>query len=753
MPQDDQPLKLTLLARMMAVYTAAKVTLAIRTCEESGSRYHQRAWTCQEFVVARRLAVATQMAEPGDARTALSPDCDERMAVLRKRVQTQSFVPLWLRANSSTSDQGKVTEISRTDGESILKEFYSLSDHLNCQFPGDRLRALLPLVACAPLEDHQELVSLVLAISRATGDDLLDWKESLLKQHQKERKIIQKDSWVRRASADGGIDASLIDAQSKADSSDPSYHHDTWQEWHPKSAFKARVMGNVSQESVLKECNELRGMRRSVSVSGMYTTELSGLQYIKVPHQKRKRGPVKRDSTVSSFSGPCSRASTRSGPSSFQVTDGTDATMLSDNAVSLLQPQPAVNQGGCRRSRPVRQPSALSQASMALPEEPTPSTPHSQPPSTTTFVMPDEEECLAADKGASCPSPMRRRVTIISSIVSAVNMMSSGTLEDPTPDENRQLRLSKRITYSSALPEPWFPAADDDDGDDDGQTDEDDDVVSLLTNNPSNHRQTFFRTISSALSISSAVSPYKATPEMHQRPLSESRASGAAAMDSIGQLIRPASKASSETSDDNVFNLPGAAEVCPVTLSSPRTTGGSNFVDDSAEFELMSSSPDDTNSAGGQMLNPILQPTSHHCSTDDDDSHQSCKESPPGPSVLTPSDPLGAPSKGVRRSSLPSLRQPPVPDEYNPHLAVQQDEAQQLVSARVSLPTLHQPPSGLFGPSSAGGVWHVPNLLASFTSVKKTAAEVANESALAMFPKAEGSDDDCVIDMPPDGSR
>lgn len=51
-PQHECKLKYTLLARMMTVYASAGSTLVIRGLEDEGSRYHQRAWTCQEFCVA-----------------------------------------------------------------------------------------------------------------------------------------------------------------------------------------------------------------------------------------------------------------------------------------------------------------------------------------------------------------------------------------------------------------------------------------------------------------------------------------------------------------------------------------------------------------------------------------------------------------------------------------------------------------------------------------------------------------------------
>ena len=766
MPQDDQPLKFTLLARMMAVYTAAKVTLAIRTFEESGSRYHQRAWTCQEFVVARRLVVATQMPEPGDTRTALSPECDERMAVLRKRIQTQSFVPLWLRANSSTSTLGKVTEMTRADGESILKEFYSLSEHLSCQFPGDRLRALLPLVSGAPLEDHQELVSLVLAISRATGDDLLDWKESLLKQHKKERKVILESSsnnYSLIPTELGGVDvdsATTDDAQAAENDSSNSFFDERWQAWNSESAFRARVMGKVSRESVLEECNELhQGMRRSKSVSGQFTTELSGLQYIKVPHKKRRR-PVKRDSTVTCFSGP-SRGSTRSGPSSFQVPDDASDSMPSNDSESL-QHQPTEQGDRCRL--PAKQKSCLShfsEASSTPPdEEATPNATHRHPPATTSPVMPDLSS-LGQDDGLADEGARRalgkKRVSLISSIVSALSAMTSAPrTPEPSPDASRHLP-GHRVTYSSALPAPWFPGPDDD-----GQTNYEE--VSMLPPK----QKSLFSMVAAALSTNS-VHPNEctpdeslestdaalliqvdATPEVHCPHLPESHTtSRAAAVETIGdQLALLASKASG---DDNVI-LPGAADKCPETSSPPGSPMPkfSSFMDDSAQFGRLGGSTGVEHFTGPIMPNSTSQPASSSSRGSIDDDSKSCKGSP-GPSVLEPSD-LDVTSNDAQRSPLlPSLHHPPVP-EYNPH----PEREAQLVPARVSLPALHQP-SGVFGPS-AGGVWHAPKYPPSSLKPKQTTSEammMPNDSSALSPPPGAAETDDFIIDMPSsdDGRR
>jgi hypothetical protein len=43
-PQQKSELQNTLLSRMMATYASSRETLVLRSLEEDGSRYHQRAW-------------------------------------------------------------------------------------------------------------------------------------------------------------------------------------------------------------------------------------------------------------------------------------------------------------------------------------------------------------------------------------------------------------------------------------------------------------------------------------------------------------------------------------------------------------------------------------------------------------------------------------------------------------------------------------------------------------------------------------
>eukprot|EP00873_Tetraselmis_striata_P011346 jgi/Tetstr1/431610/TSEL_021140.t1 len=138
-PQADCSLKYTILARMMAVYTAARSTVVIRSVELPGSRYHQRAWTFQEFCASCELDIRTERTDTLESARAVQGDEQAAVEELRARFQgtAERVVPFWAR-NDET---------------------------------------------CTPVEGQVEQISLVMRISRTSGQDLQDWKNALLEQH------------------------------------------------------------------------------------------------------------------------------------------------------------------------------------------------------------------------------------------------------------------------------------------------------------------------------------------------------------------------------------------------------------------------------------------------------------------------------------------------------------------------------------------------------------------------------------------
>mmetsp|Transcript_18761 Transcript_18761/g.52229 ORF Transcript_18761/g.52229 Transcript_18761/m.52229 type:complete len:997 (-) Transcript_18761:398-3388(-) len=177
-PQDESPLKYTLLARMMAVFAAAEYSVAIRTAEAPGSRYHERAWTCQEYCAAKRLEVVTESEWEGNRVAVLG---DEDIPIKQQREMFQragnSVVPYWL------MDHNRVGFQNQAEACALLDRYDSLSSCLHCQVPSDKIRALLPLLTRAPVESQQELTTLVLQLSKASGRPLQEMKAGLLDMH------------------------------------------------------------------------------------------------------------------------------------------------------------------------------------------------------------------------------------------------------------------------------------------------------------------------------------------------------------------------------------------------------------------------------------------------------------------------------------------------------------------------------------------------------------------------------------------
>eukprot|EP00951_Prasinocladus_malaysianus_P026995 scaffold241022_cov46-Prasinocladus_malaysianus.AAC.1 len=92
----------------MGVYCGAHSVLCIRSREPEASRYHQRAWTLQEFCSARRIVMVDEP-EPTDAMVDTScPEAhqlrafkdseNEYFSELRRDIQGQipSCRPFWL---------------------------------------------------------------------------------------------------------------------------------------------------------------------------------------------------------------------------------------------------------------------------------------------------------------------------------------------------------------------------------------------------------------------------------------------------------------------------------------------------------------------------------------------------------------------------------------------------------------------------------------------------------------------------------
>ena len=229
----------TLLSRMMAVYTAAAETLALRSLEEDSGRwagsalvqlppppchaalpdtcasrcmlnfcqwidccwdrYHQRAWTFQEYCSSRRLRVVSEpQPEQGPAagmlevseRAALADDEEARAGELRSLIQgsMHNSFAIWIRTSSgrcSPLQTGPMMAGSSVEGwpqrsvdvgqlaahlpdmESRVGHFEDLYEKLHCQLEADRVRALVPILFNSPTELQSELEDVMRSLAGA----------------------------------------------------------------------------------------------------------------------------------------------------------------------------------------------------------------------------------------------------------------------------------------------------------------------------------------------------------------------------------------------------------------------------------------------------------------------------------------------------------------------------------------------------------------------------------------------------------
>ena len=144
-------LQQTLLARMMAVYSSAGMTLALRSLEEKHNRYHQRVWTLQEFCSARELRLATQDTHD-DARSSKQAEDTTKMkegsepllayveheALITRRLRrdmvngSMAVSPFWLYGSQVVQDVERTRE--------LWHKFEMLSGILTCLNEPDKIR-------------------------------------------------------------------------------------------------------------------------------------------------------------------------------------------------------------------------------------------------------------------------------------------------------------------------------------------------------------------------------------------------------------------------------------------------------------------------------------------------------------------------------------------------------------------------------------------------------------------------------------
>ena len=222
--QDDTKgdLKSTLLARMMGVYSAAQITVVIRTLELPGSRYHERAWTFQEFCSCSQLHTVTEPEleeeEEGGDLAAVEDEEDREFQWWRQELQggMVNLTPLWLCDPEEPMSQEVALQ--------VLERYDQLSGKLDCRMMADKIRALCPLLANCPVESQQELVYLVRRIEQASGEDLYHWKAFLFEQHLSTSKFVNYQELRRSIPIARNCQASQLDADLDKGTSSKGIH-------------------------------------------------------------------------------------------------------------------------------------------------------------------------------------------------------------------------------------------------------------------------------------------------------------------------------------------------------------------------------------------------------------------------------------------------------------------------------------------------------------------------------------------------
>ena len=285
-PQHPGEEQETLLARMMGVYAAASFTLAIRTLETEKNRYHQRGWTFQEFCSSSKVMVITEKGDRrGNASTdmvSVAPFENSQMMTMRDHFQAsiKQITPMWLRKAGKT--------ITREQALSVLRAYDTTAPRLTCAIPGDKIRALCPLLAATPVESGQELVFLVQEIARSAGQDLHHWLEALFDR-----------SLVARFKSRSGKRIPEILRFDDSDSEDDDQGDDIVS---PGSGVYS------PSRSMRKGMNSLRHQRTTIDP----TTQVSMRQQAWNPETSKRRLPAKqRNSTA----GPATMSSIHEVPS------------------------------------------------------------------------------------------------------------------------------------------------------------------------------------------------------------------------------------------------------------------------------------------------------------------------------------------------------------------------------------------------------------------------------------------------------
>jgi len=157
----------TLLTRMMAVYATGSNTLVLRSSEPDGGRYHERAWTMQEFCGSRAITVCS---EDDVNHSSYTPEEAAEFIEMRRVIQMdmKSALPLWCQNLLESASVGSSEDVNERKEAHIrrVKAFVKAQAKVTCQEPVDKIRALLPIFLNSPVQDAVELRDLTVRCAR-----------------------------------------------------------------------------------------------------------------------------------------------------------------------------------------------------------------------------------------------------------------------------------------------------------------------------------------------------------------------------------------------------------------------------------------------------------------------------------------------------------------------------------------------------------------------------------------------------------
>lgn len=128
-------------------------------------------WLLQEFCCASRLMIVTEPVEAADpcGRCAVTVEEELYFSELRKVVQNSMLQcqPLWLMDSSQDI-------VAPARAQQIIAHYRRLAGRVKCRESEDKLRALVPMISNISLENHDELLRLIDAITANAPEARLD---------------------------------------------------------------------------------------------------------------------------------------------------------------------------------------------------------------------------------------------------------------------------------------------------------------------------------------------------------------------------------------------------------------------------------------------------------------------------------------------------------------------------------------------------------------------------------------------------